>query len=130
VGEVWVPTKIVASVVEDVEIARQDLSMELASIGVNSDHLPGDQVVDRQNRAGGHEAFWRLDASFTGTDTHNATPEPGTIVDSISTGGAGNMAGGPAAADGGVYGRDPNAADEEEDTDGDDSDGETGGGDE
>lgn len=128
--EVWVPTKIVASVVEEVEITRQDLSMELAAIGVASDHLPGDQVVDRQNLAGGYEAFWRLDASFTGTDTHDATPEPGTIVDSISTGGAGNMAGGPAAADGGVYGRNPNAADEEEDTDGDDSDSETGGDDE
>jgi hypothetical protein len=108
--EVWVPTKLVASVVEDIEIDRRDLATELAALGVDSDQLPGDKVVDRKYRSGTHEAFWRLDAAFTGVaDTHAPSPEPREIVDSINTGGASNIGGSSctAATDGGTYGRDP-----------------------
>lgn len=120
--EVWVPTKLVASVVEDVEIDRQDLATELSAVGVDSDQLPGDKVVDRQYRSGTHEAFWRLDAMFTGVgDTHDSVPEPREVVDSISTGGASNIGGssGTAATDGGTYGHDPNNDDTDSENGGD-----------
>ncbi|QCS43646.1 hypothetical protein [Natrinema versiforme] len=113
--EVWVPTSMAATVVEDVEIDRQDLQMELAKRGVDSDHLSGDKLGFKVTRNGSFQRFWRFDA------THEATPEPREVVDTISTGGASNIGGssGTAAADGGTYGRDPTGDEDSDENRGD-----------
>lgn len=118
--EVWVPTSMAAAVVEDVEIERRDLQIELAQRDVDSDYLSGDRISHKETSGGSFQRFWRLDA------THGDVPEPDTVVDSISTGGASNMSGGngTAAADGGTYGRDPSSGENDEDSDENQGDGE------
>jgi len=125
-GEVWIPTTMVDNAADKVETSRRAIQAELAERGVTSSELSGDRVSEAVSRGGTAMRFWRLDLS------HDAVPEPETILDEIEDpvdqlGTTGDDS--AAAADGGTtqqhtterFGRPSNSASEDDEQGTDDS---------
>jgi len=75
--EVWVPTTMIDNAADKIETSRRAIQAELAERGVTSSNLSGERVSEAVSRGGTAMRFWRLDL------THDAVPEPETILDEI-----------------------------------------------
>lgn len=76
-GEVWIPTAMVDNAADKIETSRRAIQAELGERGVTSSKLSGERVSEAVSRGGTAMRFWRLDL------THDAVPEPETILDEI-----------------------------------------------
>jgi len=133
-SEVWVPTTTIDNAADKVETSRRAIQAELGERGVTSSKLSGERVSEAVSRGATAMRFWRLDL------THDAVPEPETVLDEIEDpvdqlGNGGDDS--AAAADGGMttpqhgtetFGR-PVDRDTTEDSDGGSRDPPTNGGD-
>lgn len=122
--EVWVPTTMIDNAADKIETSRRAIQAELGERGVTSSNLSGERVSEAVSRGGTAMRFWRLDL------THDAVPEPETvldeIVDPVDQLGVGGDEDSAAAADGGTttprhtterFGRPSNSESEDEDDD-------------
>jgi hypothetical protein len=98
--EVWIPTAMIDNAADKIETSRRAVQAELGERGVTSSNLSGERVSEAVSRGGTAMRFWRLDL------THDAVPEPETVLDEIEDPvdqlGMGGDDDSAAAADGGT----------------------------
>lgn len=126
--EVWIPTTMVDNAADKIETSRRAIQAELGERGVTSSKLSGERVSEAVSRGGTAMRFWRLDL------THDAVPEPETVLDEIEDPvdqlGAAGDDDSTAAADGGTtrqhtterFGRSPEWEDDDPPENGGDRD--------
>jgi len=78
--ELWIPTSVVATAVENVETSRRALQSELAERDLDSDRLSGNGISEAIRRGGNVGRFWRLDA------TANDVPSPEAVEETVTSG--------------------------------------------